>query len=420
VTITRTPPLDFPLAEPQRSRGSTEWRWRFTVGAVHAALFSFVAYRGIFRPGEWVGPNLLDKHTALVPYAFESIWRPATPGYLFRFSSQAINELFGFSDIRIGALITCAIAYAVFGIALYETFRRTNPGRSLLTPSRAMVVSVAVALLESPAALWGWTRFSGDRFFLPLYLPFVPTTLVSLGINLFLMLAIASLVDGRLPAHRAKYLPVLVVVAAVAKPTLLPVLTFAALVVTAFDDRSSRRLDPHAPRRLFDVIRFVAVPGAVVMGIQLYATVYKLDYAEAGYDDRGGWVLAPFRELRQLHALTPLFFAVFLLPVVALLLFRTRLLRDRSVLLVSVSMVPALAMALLLSRNGTYKGDMLQPLEAAVSTALILVVRRLIELRRRGDLPWREVVASLLLLAPYVAAGVTSYGCHMGVGCPSL
>lgn len=400
--------------------GRSEWRWRGVVGITHLALFSFIAYRGIFRPGAWVGPNLMHKHTALVPYAFEHYWSAATPGFLFRATSQTANILLGVSDHRVGALVTCAISYAVFGIALYETFRRTNLGAWLLAPPWALLASVVVALLESPAALWGWTRFSDDRLFLPLYLPFVPTTLVSLGLNMFLMLAVASVVGGRMPPRRARFVPLLVVTAAMAKPTLLPVLVFAAVVVAVFEDRSRRRLDPHATRRLGAVMRLVALPAAVVLAIQLYTTVYLLEYDIYPYDDRGGWSVVPFEELRRLRALTPLFFAALLLPVVALVIFRRRLLRDQSVLLVLVAMIPALAMALLLARNGTYEGDMLQPLMATVATAVILILRRLIELRRDGDLAGWEVTVSALLLAPYVLAGATSYGCHIGVGCPSL
>jgi hypothetical protein len=412
--------LDRPHGILGSSAARSEWRWRSVVAASHLAVFAVVAYRGIFRPAEWVGPNLFPQHSALVRYAFADYWRPATPGYLFRFASQTINDLLGFSDVRVGALVTCAVAYAVFGVALYETFRRTNVGSSLLTPRWSLLASVAVALLESPAAFWGWTRFSGDRLFVPMYLPFVPTTLTALGINMFLMLAVASVVSGRMPPRRARFVPVLVVVAAVAKPTLLPVLMFAAVVVAAVDDRRTRRLDHHASRRLREVLRLVVLPGAIVLAIQLYTTIYKLQYAGEGYDDRGGWSIVPLKELRQLHALTPLFFAVFLWPVVALLIFRRRLLSDRSVLLVYVAMVPAVAMALLLARDGYWKGDMLQPLEAAVATALILGLRRVLELRRRGDLARWEALVSMLLLAPYVLAGLTSYGCHIGVGCPSL
>jgi len=413
-------PIDLRQDAPGAAASRSEWRWRGVVGITHLAVFSFIAYRGIFRPGAWVGPNLMHKHTALVPYAFEHYWSAATPGFLFRAASEAVNILLGASDHRIGALVTCAISYAAFGIALYETFRRTNLGAWLLTPPWAMLASVVVALLESPAALWGWTRFSDDRLFLPLYLPFVPTTLVSLGLNLFLMLAVASVLGGRMSPRRARLVPLLVVAAAVAKPTLLPVLVFAAVAVASFEDRSRRRLDPHAPPRLGTVMRLVALPAAVVLAVQLYTTIYLLEYDIYPYDDRGGWSLIPFEELRQLRALTPLFFAAFLLPVGALLIFRRRLLRDKSVLLVFVAMIPALAMALLLARNGTFKGDMLQPLMTTVSTALILILRRLLELRRDGELAGWEVVVSGLLLAPYVLAGATSYGCHIGAGCPSL
>lgn len=410
----RAPSL--PATSPRRS----EWTWRAAAALLHVALFTVVAYRGIFRFDEWVGPNLLHKHTALVHYAFEDVWRPFTPGYLFRFASQSLNNVLRLPDPRIGALVTCALAYGVFGAALYETFRRTNLGTRLLSRRAALAASVVLALLESPSALWGWTDFDGDRFFLPMYLPFVPTTLAALGLNLFLMLAVAALVSGRLPEHRSRWLPLLVLAAGVAKPTLLPVLAFSAFVVTAWDDRARRRALPDEPGRLGQVVRHFVLPAGALLSIQLYTTIYKLKYEEAGYDDTGGWAILPFEELRAMNALTPLFFGLVLFPLVTLVIFRRRLLSDRSVLLVVVAIVPALAMALLLYRTGQYQGDMLHPLEASVSTAVILIARRLLELRRDGQMSRFEGLASLAALAPYVLAGLTSYACHIGAGCPAL
>lgn len=392
---------------------------RLAAFGIHVAIFTYVAWRGTYRPSDFVGPDLFHRHGRLVSYAFTEWWRPLTPGYLYRFVAQTFNVLLGQSDELVGAVITCAIAYGVFGVALYETYRRTVAGTPLLSRRAAVGASVLVALLESPAALWGWTRFMSDGLFLPMYLPFVPTTLVSLGLNLFLLLAVSDLVTGRTRRDRRWVVPALVVAAALAKPTLIPVLAVAAVVVVWWDDRERRRAGEAS--RLRDVIVLVVIPSVVIMALQLLVTIYKLEYPAEGWDDRGGWTILPFEELRALQALNVKFFLFLLFPIVALAVAGRRLLADRSVRLSVVATLVGLAMALLLSRTGSdYRGDMLQPLEAAMSIAIIVMIRRLIELRRAGELTVAGAVWCGLALAPYVAAGLTSYSCHVGLGCPAL
>lgn len=398
------------------------WWWLGAVATIHVVVFGPVAYRGLYQTDDWVGSNLFPTHAAFAPHAFDAIWRPATPGYLWQATARLFGLPFG-EDLRPGALLATLVFYALFGVAIFELYQRAPSGGPLLGPGAALGASVGLALLEVPAALSGWAN-TDERLFLPLYLPYSATTIGSLGLNVLVLWFVGDLVGGRLPDRRRKVLVALVVLAIVAKPTLMPLLVVAALVVSVIDDRRRRQGRSVAGSGrgpvLSDVVRLVVLPAAAITVLQFVTTVYKVQY-EGVFDGRGGWRWDPLVELRALDGLTPYFWLGLLFPLVAVLVVRGPLWEDQSVRLATIGIIVGIIASLLLTRSGTvYKGDVVQLPEAAMAMLVVFIPRRLLELRRINRLPVWAAAACLLALLPYVIAGAMSWSCHVGLGCHAI
>jgi len=408
-----------------RPRTLPVWGWWLVVGTVHAAMFGPIAYRALYDRSTFVGPNLFRAHTLFSTFVFDGWWRPATPGYLWQVSARLGTEALRSTDPRVGAVVATTCFYAFFGVALFEVYRRVADRHlPALAPWVAAVASVLLALLESPAALVGWTEFEHGRLFLPLYLPFAPTTIGSWGLNVLFLLYVSELVDRRLATNRRWVVPLVVVVATVAKPTLVP-LVVAAIVIAATTDRLRPLPACDAPHRegrdWAAAIRLVVLPAVLVLIPQYLVTATKVQYPGTNYDDRGGWAIHPFAELHDLNALTVYFWLTLLVPLVAFLLVRRSLWEDTAVRLATVGTVIGILAAILLERSGSvWKGDVLQLPEAAIAALVIFIPRRVVELRRLGEISIATLIVLAVLLTPYLAAGSMSWACHVGLGCPAF
>lgn len=410
----------------RRERRTPLWAWWIGVGLLHALLFGPIAYRALYRGDDFVGPNLFPHHTWFSTFAFEDVWRPATPGYLFLFAARSVNEVLRSSDPRLGAVIATSFFYALFGVAIFEALRRTTSGEELMPRAGAAVGSVLIALLESPAALLGWTRYVAGDLFLPLYLPFAPTTIGSLGLNVLLMLEVGRLVDGTLPARSRWRVPVLVVLATIAKPTLSPLLMLVVVIVVVAERWTGASTVPFDRGRWMTKVRsvglLVLLPGLAVLIPQYLATAYLVQYPRPGFDDRGSWTFAPLAELRDLNALTVTFWLALVFPLVAVVLLRSRLWSDAPVRLALIAAAIGIGLALALERTGSsdWKGDMLQLPAAAVAVLMVFIPRRVYELFQRQQIARVPLIVLSLVLLPYLLAGMTSWSCHVGLGCPAL
>jgi hypothetical protein len=427
-----------------RRRRLPLWGWWLVVGGIHALMFGPIAWRALYTNGpEFVGPNLFRAHTKFSTFVFDDWWRPATPGYLWQVSARTATEALRSTDPRVGAVIATTCFYALFGVAIFEVYRRVVDRRvTALAPWIAAAASVGIALLESPAALVGWTEFEHGRLFLPLYLPYAPTTIGSLGLNVLLLLYVGELIDGRLAGRRRWIVPVLAVLTTVAKPTLSPLLV--AVIVGGWALASLRRRPDdgatptvtaevddgvdgagtttrRAPRDWASAMWLVVLPTVLVLIPQYYVTATKVQYPGTAYDDRGGWAIHPFQELRDLGALTVYFWIALLFPIVAFVLVRRGLWRDTAVRLAAVGTVIGIVAAILLARTGSvWKGDMLQLPEAAIAAMIVFMPRRLVELRRLGEVSVATFVVLAVVLSPYLVAGTMSWSCHVGLGCPAF
>lgn len=400
------------------------WRWWALVALVHVVLFAPVAYRAEFDRSTFIGPNLFRAHTIFSGFVFADWWRPATPGYLWQVTARTFTELSRTGDLRVGAMIATWFFYGLFGVAIFEVYRRSDDEQKSVSWAVALVASVIIAMLESPAAFIGWKAFADGRLFMPLYLPFAPTTIGVLGINVFLLLTVAALLDGRLGREQRRWVPALVVISVVAKPTMVPLLVVVVLgysVVAAGCRRPSLGLSagPAGRPGWRSVVWLVAVPAVVVLLLQYLVTATKVQYPGTGYDDRGGWVFHPLSELRQLDGLTPLFWSVLVFPLVALVVARRAMWADTAVRLALLATAIGIAAAGLLERTGsTWKGDMLQLPEAAIALLMVFMPKRAWEMRRSGQLGAVAWSALVVCFVPYVVTGVASWGCRVGIGCP--
>ncbi len=400
------------------------WMWWAAVAATHVVLFGPIAFRAEFDRSRFVGPNLFRAHTIFTGFVFDDWWRPATPGYLWQVTARVLTEVSRTDDLRVGGMVATWAFYAVFGIAIFEVYRRCDEATPLITRSEAFVASIVVAMLESPAAFIGWTAFESGRIFFPLYLPYAPTTIGSLGVNVFLLLCVAALLDGRLTSRQRRWLPAMVVLAAVAKPTMIP-LTVAVLlgyaVIAMLRRNPSMGLEdgPAGRTSWKSVMMLVVLPAVVVLIPQFLVTATKVQYPGTGYDDRGGWVIHPLSELRSLNGLTFLFWLVVAFPVAALIITRRGMWADTAVRIAVLAASVGVAASLLFERTGsTWKGDMLQLPEAAIALLMVFMPKRALELRRSGQMGSLGAVVLLLVFVPYAVAGVLSWGCHVGIGCP--
>lgn len=399
------------------------WQWWLLVAGAHAALFFPWLFRAHYRPDGFDGPNLYLEHAQGYYYPLRDWWRPGTPGWLYHFSNKVWNDLLPGSDIRLGALLACLMFQGIFGVALFEVFRRPlrrTPGLAL---PAAAVTSLLVALLESPAGLVGWARFITTDMWLPLYLPFVPTTLASLGLNVLAMLTISDLLKGDLPRSKRWQVPTLTVLASMAKPTLIPLLIPAVPVVAWHIDRKRRLPDGTASHEpvLGRATALFLLPAITVVGLQFLTTVYKVQYKELGYDDRGGWVFRPLEELRYYDALTPLFFLLLLLPLAILVVLGKDRFRDTSVLLSAIATAIGFVIIMTLARDrSTFRGDTYQLLQAPVATLLIFQLRDVLALWRERRLTRIAAVAIGIGLALYALGGGFSWMCRSGIGCPAI
>ncbi len=409
-----------------RERRLPVWGWWIIVGAVHVAVFGPLAFRAEYRRDEFVGPNLFRAHTIFTGFVFDDWWRPATPGYLWQVTARSFTELLRSTDLRLGGVIATCCFYALFGIAIFEVFRRVTLPIRPLAPAWAAVASVVIALLESPAAIGGWSAFQEGRIFLPLYLPYAPTTIGSLGLNVLLLLLVSELIEGRLPRRRWWSVALIVVLATIAKPTMAPllvavVLGYAAIAGVSHRPRLGLEDDGGGDRASWaDLLRLVVLPAIIILIPQYLVTASKVQYPGTAYDDRGGWTIHPFAELRDLNGLTVLFWLALLFPIVAMVVARREMWRDAAIRVALLAAGIGLVGTVLLERTGSvWKGDMLQLPEAAIGLLLVFMPRRALDLRRAGLLGAAATVALLVALAPYVVAGTMSWSCHVGLGCPT-
>lgn len=385
-------------------------RWRAATGAAHALVFGPVAYGLLYRD-EVRGPNLFPTHTEFARTAFDGLWHFGSPSQLWQAAVKAFDVVLP-SDLRFAALVAALVFYAFFGIAVAEVLRNRGavgaPG-----PAVALGLSLVLAMLESPVGLWGWDRYTTTGIFMPIYLPYAATTLASLGPNVLLLREVARWMSGKLPPRSRWHITALLLLASFAKPTLVPLLLVVVPAVALIRAARPGSGDVQSPS-LRQVAGWFVLPGTVITLVQLLVTVRYVE-------NRGGWVLSPLTELRDLHVQFPRFWWIALFPLVSIVLVRGRLLRDEAVLLAVAGAGVGVVAALLLRRTGTsYQGDVLQLSQAAFAMAMIFMPRRMIELWKRGSLSRPTAVILVLVLIPYLLAGLVGWAWRTGLAYPSL
>ncbi|WP_426574211.1 hypothetical protein [Aquihabitans sp. McL0605] len=391
------------------------WRWRWATGLAHALVFGPVAFHLLYRSDSVRGPNLFPTHTEFAETAFDGLWHFGSPSQLWQVAAKGLDVVLPF-DIRFGALIAALLFYAWFGIVVAEVLRPRRTGYGL-GPAAALVVSLGLAMLESPAGLWGWGSFTGTGVFMPVYLPYAATTLASLAPNTLLVWEVARWTSGDLPKPLRWRIPALLLLASFAKPTLVPLLLVAVPLVVLI--RSIRRRSGSGRERdgrptMTSVLVLLVGPAIVLTLIQLLVTVRYVV-------NRGGWVFSPLTELRDLHVRFPFFWLIGLFPILALVVVGKRLFDDEAILLCSTGAVIGVVAALLLRREGTtYQGDVLQLSEAAFAMLMIFIPRRLIELRQRGELSTAAGATLLVVLSTYLVAGLMGWAWRTGLAYPGL
>ncbi len=386
-----------------------EWPWVALVAGLHALVFGPVAYHALFRPA-LVFPNLWVWHAARIPDTFSDPLSPVQPHFGWHLFSRAIDVVVPGADPRIAGTITSILASAGFGAALYFVFRRTDEGRPLLAPVAAVIASLALAMMESPAALQGFDALASPATrFVPLYYSFVPTTLASMGLNVAMVWLTGLLVEDRLGPTMRRVLPPLVVVTAIAKPNLVPAIAIVAPALAWLTARGA----PRGQRRgVSDALRLVTLPAAAVTVFQFSI----LRWFSPSYLT-GGIAIRPMWELREFGGLGWQFWLICLFPVVALLLVRTPLL-DASVQVALGLFVVGLAASVVFARSGDtiYKGslggDIIQLAGAGAAVLLIFGCRRVLVLRQEGRVSAPVLAILALVLVPYLAAGVATWRCQ--------
>lgn len=386
------------------------WRWRAAVALAHGLIFGPYVVNALFRPAFF--PSIYLGIAARIETTFTSPLDPGSAHFLWPGTAKLVNAVIGASDVRVGAAVVSIAAYMFFGVCLFEVFRQLDDGP--LLPSLAAAASIGIALLETPTSLLGWERITDPAtVFLALYMPFIPTSIASLGFNVLLVWFGSRLLLGQLPRRTRPWLPVLVVAAALAKPNLVAPLTGVLVVMSLWARYAARPVfGTLLDRDSFSAVgRLIVLPAVAVTIFQDYLLRYRIA------DDIGGsWVINPLSEMRDLGAFSWQFWLVMLLPVVALLALRGRLLGDIAVVLSFGAFTVGLVASLLLARdNPYYQGDVLQLCQAATAMLVVFISRRVLTLFRRGQI--RPVVVCVLTLAliPYVLAGAATWRCHSGL-----
>jgi hypothetical protein len=397
-------------------RGAPRLRpWGYVAAAVHAVVFAPVILSALFRPTT-MHPSLWVWHAARIPETFHVPWRPVQAHFGWAAVSRLVDAVLPTSDPRIAGAIVSLAAAGGFGAALWFVFTRTDQGRPLLSPRLAVVASVVVALLEAPPAIQGWQALvNPDTSFVPLYFPFVPTTLAAMGLNVMAVWGAARVLDGSASRQLRRWLPLVVVAAAVAKPNVVPMLGVMAPVVALAVARG-RVSEPGARRSLVDILALVSAPAMAVTALQFVIITW---FSPAELQGTMDW--RPFWEVRELGGFGWQFWLVGLLPVVAVVLLGRRLLVDKAVLLSVASFALALWIALMFARGGdtpwkgAVGGDIIQLAATTLAMVVIFTIRRLVVLRAAGQL--RTVVAAIMVvvLLPYLAAGLSTWRCHSGL-----
>jgi hypothetical protein len=376
--------------------------WLLLAGALHAVLFAPVGYRFIFDPvGQ--GPNLFPAHIEFARDMFSAPWNVFAPDALWLAVVKGIDLVLPGSILR-AAFVAAVGFYALFGMALFVVFAdalsKTARSRTI-----ALGLSVAFALMESPAVYVGWDAFSAGQIFIPLYIPYSATTLASLGINVLLIWQVARLLDGLVPRNRWWTVSALTVAAALAKPNLVPLVLVVAPLMGLW--RHARR-EPRDLRAALLPAWLVTVPGALITAGQLLATIRYVP-------NRGGWRVAFLAELRLLNGLTPLFWTILVVPVVLAVVYR-RSLFDTAVRAAVMCSGIAIVLGLLLERVGTpYKGDALQLTQTSLAMVYIFMGRRILVLQREEQSRVVQTVCAVAAFGACLVAGLASWAHHVNL-----
>jgi hypothetical protein len=397
------------VAEPVRSV-PRPWPWGWAAAAIHAVVFAPVILHALFRPAS-MHPSLWIWHAARIPETFHKPWRPVQAHFGWAASSRLLDAVLPTSDPRVAGAIVSIAAAAGFGAALWFIFSRTDDGRGLLSAPLALVASLLIALMEAPAAIQGWRALvTPDTSFIPLYFPFVPTTLASMGLNVVVLWGAGRLLDQRASPTLRRALPFAVVGASLMKPNMAPMLAVVApLVALAIERRGERP----ATR---DIVRLITIPGFAVGALQAVIITW-FSPAEL----QGTVVWRPFYEILALGGDGWQFWLIGLLPVAGFLLAGPRLIEDRCVVLATATFLLGLSVVLLFARGGetpwkgSVGGDVLQLGGTTLTMLLIFVCRRLVVLQRQGRLAAWAVAILVVVTIPYLVAGGVTYRCHSGL-----
>lgn len=420
-TVEPSPAAGRSVTDPERSAGGVGTWLGFDVAVLavvllHALVFAPVVLSALFRP-RMVVPNLWLGHAAMISETFRDPLSPNQPHFGWHLASRVVDVVLPGSDPRVAAAVVSIVAAAGLGAALYWILRHTDDGSELLSRWAAAGVSVAVALMESPAAIQGWEALLTPRSrFVPMYYSFVPTTPAAMGLNVALVWVSAQFVRGRLPARRRLLLPLLVVATAIVKPSLVPALAVVVPVCVLLVRRTRLGLVDERHGSVADAIRLVTVPAVLVLAFQFSIAIWL-----SPADRTGGVELRPFWELGEMGGFGWQFWLVLLFPVVALALLRRRLLDDVAVLLGLGLFSVGLVATLLFARSGltVYKGanggDILQLAAAGATVLLVYSIRRVIVLTRERSMSRTLAVVLALVLVPYLVAGVSTYRCQSGL-----
>ncbi|WP_421121235.1 hypothetical protein ACE2AJ_08010 [Aquihabitans daechungensis] len=403
-----------PPDEPPRLTRSDR-RWILGSAALQVAVFAPVVFTALFRPT--LHPTLWLWHAQRIRETFRTPTEPIQPQFGWAAISRAVDGIIPAGDVRVSALITGIAAVALTGGVLFFVLRIRDDGTPLLARPAALAGALLIAWLESPAVIQGMEKIaSPDTSFVPLYYGFVPTTVAVTGLNIILVWMTARLIDGTLARRAHRWLPVLAVVTAAIKPTLVFPLAIAAVAVAWAHQRRLRAEGTADGGPLAPVLKLVLLPAIAISFAQhLIITYFVLDRLQ------GGVVIAPFEELRALGGFGWQFWLVLLLPLGLLVLVRAPLFEDRAVTLAFLSAALGIGAAIMFARSGrtpdigAVGGDVLQLASGGITTAVVFGLRRACVLWQDGRLRRSIAAVLVILLLPYAAAGLRLWVCDTGL-----
>lgn len=331
---------DPPLVE------SSPMRFRIAAFVLHVVAFAPLTCQALLRPTSWPGPNDFTKHaTIVVDLTFVHPPNPGPPYFIWHLLVKLVDPVAPGGRLHAAVVVTLAFA-GLTGVVWFEVLRMRGPSGFRLSPRLALVGSLLLVCMETPAVLGGWERLR-TQVFVPLYAyhngsglavrPFAALTVW------FLTAACTAAPGSRRRRTAVRLLPVVVLLTTFTRPSLLPPLIPATLLIGWWWARESGRswwavVGPFVRRALGPVVVLLAFQYVTM------ASVIPEEY-------RISTVIRPFDNVIRFGAYRPTFWLVVLLPAAALLTWRRRLLADPHLQLLLVAAAIGVASLCVLSSS---------------------------------------------------------------------